>query len=610
MSSSNLQIAKQALGLVSQRDKRKIYIVSVSQCIASILDLIGVAAIGILSAIAVNGVQSRPPGNRVGKILEILGLSDSTFRTQIIFLASVALFAMILRTCLSIILSRKTLRLLSKISAEISNDLVSKLFSHSLLEVKTRSNYQNVYALTAGVNSIMIGVIGVIVSLLSDISLMIVLVGGLLAVNPTVAISTLAVFSMIGFLLYLYQHHRAEVMGTKFTESTIERDSDLFTGLNLYRELLVRNQRHTFAEQINQKTTALSRLSAEVSFLPLVNKYVIEITVVVATFLVAAASFAFQDVSRAVSGLAIFSAAAARITPGIIRIQQSMILLRSSIGSTYPTLDLIKSLKDVTASQSTEMSSKPTLNQFIPEVVFKNVDFTYPNAPRPVLSSLNCTINPGELVAVIGPSGAGKSTFVDLLLGVIEPTSGSVTISSRRPIQAARDFPGALAYVPQEVSLMSASVEENVLMGYSKSLQNIEKMKMALTDSELDNLISELPLGYQTRIGERGIPLSGGQRQRIGIARALITNPRLIVFDEATSSLDAETENRIKETIQIMKGRVTQVIVAHRLSTVRDADTVFYIDDGGIRARGSFEDIAREIPNFNSIAHQMGLTDR
>jgi ATP-binding cassette subfamily C protein len=283
--------------------------------------------------------------------------------------------------------------------------------------------------------------------------------------------------------------------------------------------------------------------------------------------------------------------------------------MRSSLGSSTRTLELIQSLKTVKIPTLIEGNSFSNHQNFTPTIKFDLVTFSYPSTSGPVLSDVNVEILPGELVAVIGPSGAGKSTFVDLLLGILEPTVGKVKISSNSPQQAIENSPGAIAYVPQDVFLIPGSLEENVLLGFENNETNRVRAREALNRAQLGDFIATLPRKYETLIGERGMGLSGGQRQRIGIARALVTEPKLIVFDEATSSLDGDTENRVKETIQAMRGKVTQVVVAHRLSTVRDADMVFYIDNGGIRARGTFSDIARLVPNFDAISRQMGLTD-
>jgi ABC-type multidrug transport system fused ATPase/permease subunit len=609
MRGSNIRLAREAFDILPRREKKKIFLISGMQTLASGLDLVGVAAIGMLTALAVNGVQSRPPGNRVSFVLSRVGLTDFTFHQQVVLLGIFSVAAMVTRTILSVMLSRATLRVLSRISSDITSELVSKLFSRPLLEIRQRSFYENHFALTSGVGSIMIGIVGVVVSLLSDISLLVVLVFGLAVINPLVAFSTLAVFAGIGLSLYFLQKNRAEVLGNDYTKLAISRDAELFSALNIYRELFIRNQRQIYSSRIGSQTKAMADLNAEVSFLPLVNKYVIEATVILGTFIIAAVGFTFQDVSRAVSGLAIFSVAAARIAPGVIRIQQSLILMRSSLGSATRTLEMIQSLKGVKIPSDAEENSFSNHENFRPTIEFESVTFSYPYTIQPVLSDVTFEISPGELVAVIGPSGAGKSTFVDLLLGVMEPTAGKVKISSESPQQAIENSPGAIAYVPQDVFLIPGSLEENVLLGFENNETNRVRAREALNRAQLGDFIATLPRNYETLIGERGMGLSGGQRQRVGIARALVTEPKLIVFDEATSSLDGDTENRVKETIQAMRGKVTQVVVAHRLSTVRDADMVFYIDNGGIRARGTFSDIARLVPNFDAISRQMGLTD-
>jgi ATP-binding cassette subfamily C protein len=283
--------------------------------------------------------------------------------------------------------------------------------------------------------------------------------------------------------------------------------------------------------------------------------------------------------------------------------------MRSSLGSSVRTLELINSLTDAKPLSESIKNSFVNHDDFVPSVQFERVSFSYPGTNGPVLSDVSVQIFPGQLVAVIGPSGAGKSTFVDLLLGVLEPSEGRVRISTLSPNDAIEKSPGAIAYVPQDVYLVQGSLEENVLLGFEGSEENRSRARDALQRAQLSDFIGTLPKQYETLIGDSGIGLSGGQRQRVGIARALITNPKLIVFDEATSSLDGETENKIKETIQAMRGKVTQVVVAHRLSTVRDADNVIYIDNGGILAKGTFADIARAVPNFDAMSRQMGLTE-
>jgi ABC-type multidrug transport system fused ATPase/permease subunit len=197
--------------------------------------------------------------------------------------------------------------------------------------------------------------------------------------------------------------------------------------------------------------------------------------------------------------------------------------------------------------------------------------------------------------------------LIDLVLGVLQPTSGRVTVSNLAPLDAIKLFPGAIAYVPQDVLVANGSIRENVALGYPLSAATDELVNEAIRIASLTDYVSSLSEGLDTNLGERGAKISGGQRQRIGIARALFTKPKLLVLDEATSALDGGTEENISSDIQKLKGSTTVVLIAHRLSTVRDADLVLYMDKGEIVARGTFEQVRNAVPDFDRQAKLMGL---
>jgi ABC-type multidrug transport system fused ATPase/permease subunit len=223
------------------------------------------------------------------------------------------------------------------------------------------------------------------------------------------------------------------------------------------------------------------------------------------------------------------------------------------------------------------------------------------------LNDVNVQVAFGDVIAIVGPSGAGKTTFVDTLLGIIQPTSGHVHVSNLEPLEAIQKWPGAMAYVPQDVNLIDGTILDNLIVGFDEENVQMNLINDALEIAQLKDFVEKLPNGIRTQIGENGTKLSGGQRQRIGIARALLTKPLLLVLDEATSSLDAETELAISKAIAELKGNVTVFIIAHRLSTVRDANQVIYIEDGEILSSGSFDAVRKSVPNFDKQAKLMGL---
>lgn len=597
----------QSLGLIPRRDKRRILQLSVIQSSLGILDLAGVASIGILTALTVNGVQSRPPGDRVTRVLNFLHLDSFSFQTQVILLAILALGALVGRTLLSIWFSRKTLRFLSRIAAAISSSLISKLLSQPLLDVQKRTTSETIHAITAGVGSIILGMISVSVSLLADISLLIVLFTGLLYLNPAIALSALFIFGVIGYAMYWLQHERATRLGQDFTEISIARDGRIMEVLASYRELIVRDRRNYYSEEISRQTTSLADLQAEISFLPQVNKYVVEITVIVGTFLISAVQFAIQDLSNAIATLAVFSATSARIAPSVIRIQQAVLQMKSSTSSAAPTLALIQELNDVSPETKPSFPLDLEHRDFSGQVSVKSLNFSYSDSKKQTIRNVSFEIKAGEFVAIVGPSGAGKTTLADLVLGVIVPDSGNVEISGLPSSEAIKKWPGAISYVPQDVLIVRGNVLENVSLGYPISEGTAKQALQSLKVAELIEFVNELPHGLNSEMGERGARISGGQRQRLGLARALFTNPRLLVLDEATSSLDGETEAKIARQISNLRGETTLIVIAHRLSTVRNADKVIYMKNGLIESIGTFNEVRKAISDFDKQAALMGL---
>ncbi len=194
-----------------------------------------------------------------------------------------------------------------------------------------------------------------------------------------------------------------------------------------------------------------------------------------------------------------------------------------------------------------------------------------------------------------------------MILGIYRPTGGIITIAGRTPAESIAEWPGAIGYVPQEVVLRSGSIAANIASGFEVSDVSDELINDAIAIAQLEELVASLPEGASTEVGERGGRLSGGQRQRVGIARAMFTKPQLLVLDEATSSLDGQTESEISDAIQGLKGKVTLILIAHRLSTVKKADRIVYLEAGRVIAQGTFDEVRNEVPNFNIQAQLMGL---
>lgn len=595
------------LRTLSAKDQKLVFAVVLIQIFLSLLDLAGVVIVGLLGSLTISGVGSNQPGNRVGSFLKLLQISDNSFQFQVATLGILAATLLTFKTLISLYFSRRTLYFLSRRGARLSSILLSKLLGQNLMKVQERSIAETLYAVTNGVTVINVGVLGAAVYLIADISLLVILGIGLFVVDTLIAISTLVIFSLVAITLYKKMHVSIRKMGEDLAGITVIRNERITEIMNSYRELVVKNRRSYYSNEVAKMQTELADSSAGISFLANISKYVIELTVVIGSLVIAAIQFSTQTAMHAVAVLSIFLAASTRIAPAVLRVQQGLLQIKGSIGIAAPTLELLEELGNEESIERTSDEIDFNHEGFRANAKLNNVSLTYAGKAIPAISAINLEIQEGSIVAIVGPSGAGKTTLVDVLLGILQQENGTVSISGVEPLQAIATWPGALGYVPQDVVISNGTIRENISMGYPVGIATDELVTDATDIAQLTDFVRSLPLGLDTPVGDRGTKISGGQRQRLGIARAMFTKPRLLVLDEATSALDGETEANIADAIQKMKGKVTVIMIAHRLSTVREADKVIYMESGEIIATGTFEEVRNTVPDFDRQAQLMGL---
>jgi ABC-type multidrug transport system fused ATPase/permease subunit len=593
--------------LLPRKDQYKVFAVISLQFCLGLLDLLGVMAIGLLGTLSVTGLQSQDPGSRVATILRLLHISEIPFQIQAIIIGISAALLLVSRTLFSIFFTKRILKFFGRRGALISSNLVSRLLSQPLLTIQKNTTQQTLFALTEGVTILTLRIQATAVVMASDISLLFILSIGLLVIDPLTALATFLLFMPIGIILHRMLNVRARALGIESSSLIISSNQKIVEVFSSYRESVVRNRRDFYSREIGKIRLELADLSAEISFMPYISKYVIETSVVVGALMLSAVQFVLQDATHAVSTLAIFLAAGSRIAPAVLRLQQGSIQIVSNLGSATPTFEMIDLLGDSPMVENLVESLDTVHSGFCSEIQVVDLCFKYPSNPMPAISNITLTIPMGASVAIVGPSGAGKTTLIDILLGILDPDAGEVLLSGVPPLLAAAKWPGAVSYVPQDVAIVSGTIRENVSLGYPLEEATSEMVLKALRIANLDKFVNELPLGLETIVGENGSNMSGGQRQRLGIARAMFTQPHLLVLDEATSALDGDTEAKVSQAIQGLRGSTTVVMIAHRLSTVRNADIVVYMAEGTVIAKGTFEEVRAAVPDFDLQSRLMGL---
>ena len=598
---------KKVLLLLDRKDRFKLFLVLIINTFLAFLDLFGVALIGITSAILIRGLQGLAAGDQVTSFLELLNLDGLPQRSLLVLLGSLAIFFFILKTILSVYFLRRTLRYMSIRNAQISSSLVSKMLNRPVEKIFSKSIQHQIYNVTGGVERLVGGAVTSLVVIASDLVLLLVILIGLMLVDPVTSIGTFFVFTGIGFLLYFLLHKRVAILNSKFAYESIYFSQKVSEGINSFRDLFIKGGREFYVNEIRKTKMRLAGYDAEIKFLPNISKYTIEISVILGIAVVAGIQFYLFDSNRAIAVISVFLAASTRIAPAIIRLQQNVIAVKSSLSAAKPTFELIDDLNGVEELERIETVISTNHTDFLPRVKLSNLKFTYSHATENTIQDISLEISEGKFIAFVGPSGGGKSTLIDLILGLLAPSSGSIKISGLTPVDAIKKWPGSIGYVPQDVFIENSTVKENICLGFNPESVSDDLVWQALQLADLSDFVKGLEGQLSYRISDAGKNLSGGQRQRLGIARALLTKPKIVIFDEATSALDAETENRVSESILKLTGECTVIFIAHRLSVVRSADMIYYIDKGKIISQGTFEELRSINTDFNNQANFMGI---
>ncbi len=594
-----------SLRLLPAADVRRYRMAVSAQILLALMDLAGVLLIGLVGLLAASlaGGSALPQG--LQSVLDALGMGSWSAASAAAALGAAAAVTLAVKSGLSLLIQRRMVLFLASRVSQVGSAMVVRFLSQSILDVQRRPATWVTFAFVEGLTYAISGVLGHFLVIAGDLAVLVLLGTALLFFDPVTTAVTVTYFGIVIWLLSSRLGRWATGINRSMASSNIGSRDAIQDAMSTFREAVVAGRRDYFRAQFSEQRAVYAKTMADNSTLTAVPRYTMEIALVGGSVvLVVTLLLTGGSLTDAVGGLALFLAAVTRITPSLLRLNGAFLGIRASAASAERTMELFDEIRDV--PPCVPPLQMPREQDWGPaSVVIRDVSVRYPQRDDWALRDITLELRPGQSLALVGPTGAGKSSLADVVLGVIAPTSGSVRIDGSSAEELVARRPGALAYVPQSVAIVHGTVLRNVALGLVEA--DHERVWAALDRAHLGDFVRSLPDGLDTIVGERGVRISGGQRQRLGLARALYTTPALLVLDEATSSLDAETERAIADTIGSLGSLVTTITVAHRLATIRSADVVAYLQDGGLIAVGSFDHVRETVPSFERQARLLGL---
>ena len=599
MQSRTLSDLAVLLNHLPRRRLRLMGVVLVASFLQGLLDmlLVGLMArmVGLLAGVK---LQDQIPGIRVfgGSLLDqagwLIGLLIAAF-----WLTSIIRFGVSLMQ--------------SMLSAEIWNDLVNKVYANLMRQPYAFFTQNRTANLSESFNRILNRISTAVISPLIAIagnllSVVVLLFGVSVALGwKAVAIFSLMLIAYVGSSRLVTPYLR---LGTKQRVRYTKRiNMILVESLRSMRDVQLYSADQYFSSRFSRDGVIAKRYDRLTRLLPDVPRYVIEPVAVTILFAIgigpSLAAGDMQGTKESLPLISVILVTLLRISAPLQSIFRSVNKLRGGLPEIKDALDLLQLKPERLTLESVGV---PSPSGVFPRrlIQLKDVGFTYAGRDRPVLEAINLSIPVGSRVALVGRTGSGKTTLAHIILGLYPPTSGELCLDGI-PI-APLEMPAwqaNCALVPQDIRLLDASVRENIAFGRSADQIDDDQIWAALTSAQFDDVVSQMPYGLYTMIGENGIKLSGGQRQRLSLARAFYRRASLLILDEATSALDNKTESEVMQALEIVGRRCTTIVIAHRLSTVRKCDHIFEVSDGRIKASGGFEDLVNESDSFREMIH-------
>jgi ATP-binding cassette, subfamily B, bacterial PglK len=580
--------------LVPRREKRQLKLISLYGLLIAGLDTFALLLIYAL----INLLDNQGATGYAGKLIDLLGLNASDhYRTALILLAITAgLF--ITRSVLSVLGIWLSLGIVysaeSKLMARL---LIGHAYAPQLMRLE-RNSSETLRTVLDSVDRVMNGVVFSSVSLLANVAVAFAVLLGLFLSSPLVATIIGIYFTLVALGWIFGVRNGLARHGRRAQQLQQQRYQLVLQGIAATKELQLRGRSLIFAREASASTRGILAANRVSNVAGLSLRYVLETSLVFGAVLVVAAAGLTGGRATVLPAVGLVLAGAFRLIPAL----NQMLYLTNSVQFSGPAIGFVQRELEIYGAFADKERESETLDRPLrlqKELRLANVGFSYPTRPQPVLRDVSLLVRPGESIGIVGPTGTGKSTLLDIILGMLEPERGSITVDGMPLGERRGAWQLSIGYVPQDVYLIDDSVRANVALGWLGDEIDDERVVEAVRLAGLEEVVAGLPDGFETFLGERGVRLSGGQRQRVGIARALYTRPSVLVLDEATSNLDHMTEHRIVETLASLRGGVTMIVVTHRTASVHHCDQIVYLEDGRVRSAGTFDEIKAAVPEFD-----------